>query len=66
MPFDDHIAYDEFKRDRNDEWQPEALRLPLYVPRPEEEEAHTEEADEDSSNRGVLIIDIADGYSVVE
>lgn len=63
---DEHIVYDEMtRRQQKDEWQPEALRLPLYVPQ-EEEEAHTEESEEDSSQRGVIIIDMNDGYSIAE
>lgn len=62
---DEHIAYDELKRQRDGEWQPEALRLPLHVPQ-HEEEAHTEEADEESSDRGVIVIDMNDGYSIAE
>ncbi len=63
---DEHIIYDELRRERKDEWQPEALRLPLYTPRTDDEEAHTEESDDESSNRGVIIIDMNDGYSILE
>ena len=63
---DEHIIYDELRRDRRDEWQPEALRLPLPCPRPDDEEAHTEESEDESSDRGVLIIDMNEGYSIVE
>ncbi len=65
---DEDIVYDEWRRRQNEEqWQPEVLRLPLDMPRPDEaEEAHTEESDSDSSDRGVLIIDMNDGYSIVE
>lgn len=64
---DEHIIYDELKRERDGQWQPEALRLPLYVPRhDDDDEAHTEEAEEDSSSRGVIIIDMNDGYSIAE
>ena len=62
---DEHIIYDELKRERDGEWQPEALRLPLYVPR-HEDEATDEEADDQSSNRGVIVIDMNDGYSISE
>ncbi len=60
---DEQIIYDELKRKRNDEWQPEALRLPLHVPQ-HEDEAHSEEADEETSDRGVIVIDMNDGYSI--
>lgn len=60
----EHIIYDELKRERSGEWQPEALRLPLYVPRSEPEQA--EDADEERRPRGVLIIDMNDGYSIME
>ena len=62
---DEHIIYDELKREREGEWKPEALRLPLYVPR-HEEEAHTEEVEEEPSNRGVIVIDMNDGYSIAD
>lgn len=64
---DDHIVYDELKRRRQqrEEWKPEALRLPLHVPR-DVEEAHSDDVEEDSSERGVLIIDMNDGYAIVD
>ena len=64
---DDHIVYDELKRRRQqrEEWQPEALRLPLHKPR-YEDEAHSEESDEETSDRGVLIIDMNDGYAITD
>ena len=61
----EHIIYDELKRERSGEWQPEALRLPLYVPRYEAEET-SEGVEEESQPRGVIIIDMNDGYAVVE
>ena len=60
---DDHIVYDELKRQRKGEWQPEALRLPLYTPRYEEEESVEEET---TPSRGVIVIDMNDGYSICE
>lgn len=60
----EHIIYDEIKRERSGEWQPEALRLPLYVPHYEEEERSEET--EEKAYRGVLIIDMNDGYAIVE
>jgi len=61
----EHIIYDELKRERAGEWQPEALRLPLHIPQTETDD-HSEEAEEDSSGRGVIIIDMNEGYSIVE
>lgn len=61
----EHIIYDEMKRERDGEWQPEALRLPLHVPRHEENDS-SEEAEEKSPGRGVIIIDMNDGYSILE
>lgn len=60
----EHIIYDELKRERSGEWQPEALWLPLYIPRNEPKEM--EEVEEESRPRGVLIIDMNEGYAVVE
>lgn len=60
----EHIIYDELKRERSGEWQPEALRLPLYVPRYEEEDRSEET--EETPRRGVLIIDMNDGYAIVD
>lgn len=64
---DEHIVYDELKRKRreHDQWQPEALRLPLHIPR-HDEEAHSEDTDEGSRDRGVVIIDMNDGYAIVD
>ncbi|RAL23687.1 hypothetical protein DL240_05880 [Lujinxingia litoralis] len=60
----DQIIYDELKRQRESAWQPEALRLPLHIPRHHDTpEEHDEEAEESSS--GVIIIDMNDGYSIV-
>ncbi len=59
----EHIIYDELKRERAGEWQPEALRLPLHVPQRHDTE-EKEEAEDRS--RGVLIIDMNEGYSIVE
>ena len=64
MLLDEHIVYDEFKRRQENEWQPEALRLPLHVPRYDED--HSDDGEEETSDRGVLIIDMNDGYSIVE
>ena len=61
----EHIIYDELKRERSGEWQPEALRLPLYVPRYEPEETPAD-VDEESQPRGVIIIDMNDGYTIFE
>ncbi len=61
----EHIIYDEMKRERAGEWQPEALRLPLHVPQTDSQE-HTEESEEETSGRGVIIIDMNEGYSIVE
>ena len=62
----DQIIYDELKRQREHDtsWQPEALRLPLYIPRHHDtSDEHEEEAEESSG--GVVIIDMNDGYSIV-
>ena len=59
----EHIIYDEMKRHRDEEWQPEALRLPLHPP-PVREERQEEEVKE--RQRGVLIIDMNEGYAIIE
>lgn len=57
----DYLIYDELKRQRNeDEWQPERLELPLYVPHSLEEEPQAEDESDDGS-RGVVIIDMNAG-----
>lgn len=55
----DYLIYDEIKRrrERENEWEPEPLRLPLYAPEFPEREEEEEKKDDDSS-RGVIIIDM--------
>ena len=58
----DYLIYDELqrRRDRDREWEPEPLRLPLYAP--EVPDRRDEEQEEDESPpRGVIIIDMNKG-----
>lgn len=52
----EHLIYDELKRQR-EEWQPEALELPLYIP---EHEPHRDDEceEEHDDGHGVIIIDM--------
>jgi len=54
----DYLIIDEIRRRQQDQWQPEPLRLPLYVPHwPKEEE----DEEEDESSSRVIIIDMHAG-----
>ncbi|TXD37752.1 hypothetical protein FRC98_08680 [Lujinxingia vulgaris] len=63
----DQIIYDELKRQREHDtsWQPEALRLPLYIPRHDDTRDEHDEDEAEETSRGVVIIDMNDGYSIV-
>jgi hypothetical protein len=58
------LIYDEFKRQREGQWQPEALELPLYVPTHEPRRQRDEEDEEVTDRRGVIIIDMNDGVDI--
>ena len=54
----DYLIIDEIKRRREEAWEPEPLRLPLYAPvypKPEEEERR-DEGQRDEESPGVIII----------
>ena len=67
MFHDDDILYDELKREHNraNNRRP-ALRLPLHSPHLEEEPAEASEEDDEPSRRGVRVLDMRNGYSVVD
>lgn len=53
--YPDHLIYDELKRQRN-EWQPEPLELPLYIPNYEPRREQNENEIESEPN--IIIIDM--------
>lgn len=65
---DDHILYDELERKRNQRGglKRKALRLPLHAPGSHRDEQRAEDTDEQKEERGVRVLDMCNGYSVVE
>lgn len=70
MFHDDDILYDELReqRSRDGGSNLKRLRLPLHAPgrRPEERTEAEAKDDQDTSDRGVRVLDMSQGYSVVE
>ncbi|MCL2326558.1 MAG: hypothetical protein FWC40_08715 [Proteobacteria bacterium] len=62
MIIPDYLIIDEIKRRKEKQWQPEMLRLPLYVPTPDADEASRKRqspvCDEKDPKPGVIIIDM--------
>lgn len=58
------LIYDELKRQREGQWQPEALELPLYIPAYEPRHEREEEEESSSDKRGVIIIDMNEGCDI--
>lgn len=64
FPFDDHIAFDEFQRQRTGGSRRKALRLPAHRPQPKQK--RDDDSGDDTPERGVRVLDMSNGYSVVE
>ena len=52
----DYLIIDEIRRRQEDAWEPEPLRLPLYVPHWPQ---HSEEEEPEEPKSRVIIIDMA-------
>lgn len=67
---DDQILYDELRQQQSRGGRRKSLRLPLRAPAPrrteDEGEARAEDNDTNASERGVRVLDMKNGYSVVE
>lgn len=67
FPFDDQIAYDDFRRHQATRSRRKALRLPCYRPQDDAEaDCDDDDGEEHSTTRGVRVLDMSDGYSVVD
>ena len=68
MYHDDHILFDELERQRKKSggMQRKALRLPLYAPSPYDDEQRAAKDEGEDNERGVRVLDMCNGYSVVE
>lgn len=63
----DYLVYDELKRRQDGSaWQPAPLDLPLYSPEILDVPSSQEGESEADSERGVVIIDMNDGWDLDE